>query len=297
MPPILLSFFAYTSFAFMDVINKFIFSNYSFLSFFQYMLLLDLAIIIFLILYGMKLYKLDLSFFIAKEKKGILIRSCLSVINTLCSLLTIYYLPLHMFYALVFLQPICAVAFSVLFGLEKINKYKISFILLAFVGIMISIEFWSASYDNIKLLGIIGGIGIAISGALSGVVVKKYLTNENAITIAFYNILLSIIVAIVYLSFRMENPFNDMNFNLGILISLAGFFCSLGIIFFMKSYQKGAVQSIAILQYTQIVWGVLFGYMLFKDSPSLFSIIGILLIIIANIFNIKLGQKDNVNAK
>ena len=56
----------------------------------------------------------------------------------------------------------------------------------------------------------------------------------------------------------------------------------------MKSYQKGVVQNIAIIQYTQIVVGIAFGYLIFKDVPSLYNLLGISIILIATFLNSKI---------
>ncbi len=282
----LLSLLAYTSFAMMDVINKFLFSSYQ-IGFFQYMLLLDLSIIVFIFFIGFLSFNKTLKFLYPKNKQGIAIRSLISVINTLCSLIAISYLPFHLFYTLAFLQPIFAVVFASMFNLEKLNFKKILIISLGFSGGLISIEYWNQSFSNIQIIGILGGFGIAISGALSGVIVKKYLKDENTTTIGFYNILLSIFVACIYLLIKQENPFVNLSNNFIGLILGAGLFCSLGILFFMKSYQNGYIHSIAILQYTQIVWGVGFGYFLFSTIPNIYSIFGALIIILANLLNLK----------
>ena len=289
--PLTLSFLAYSSFSFMDVINKFLFSQYA-VGFFEYMLLLDLAIIFFIIMIGYYSSKKSFRFLYTKNIKGITIRSIVSVINTLCSLVAISTLPFHLFYSLIFLQPFFATILAVIFALEKINFKKILLVILGFCGILISIEFWSNDFDHLNIWGLVAGAGIALSGAISGIVVKKYLKNENTTTIGTYNILLSIIVACLYLIVQKENPFVNLSTNFIALILGAGLFCSLGILLFMKSYQNGYVQSISILQYIQLVWGVGFGYFLFNSIPSVYATIGAFIIILANILNIYMAKNE-----
>ena len=73
----------------------------------------------------------------------------------------------------------------------------------------------------------------------------------------------------------------------------AGLFCCLGILFFMKSYQGGYINSIAILQYTQILWGVVFGYILFQSIPNIYAISGAVIIIMANLLNLKTQSSND----
>lgn len=288
---ILLSFISYSCFAFMDVVNKFLFSSVT-ISFFSYMFWLDLAILITLFTIGF--FKSSLSLNILKTKKpmGVFIRSFFSVGNTLCSLVAISNLPFHIFYSLTFMQPIIATLLSIVLFIEKPNFKKIGLIILGFLGVIISIELWNMQNSVLPLIGIIAGLGVALTGALSGIVVKKYLPTENTITIAIYNILLSILVASGYFAFASEGLYLTNDIKVIILIALGGILAGLGMIFFMMSFQKASVQSIVSMQYVQIIWGVLFGYIIFSNIPSVYAIIGITIIVISNYINIKISKQS-----
>ncbi|MCL2567661.1 MAG: DMT family transporter [Alphaproteobacteria bacterium] len=286
---IFLSFLAYTSFAFMDVVNKFLFSSID-ISFFSYMFWLDSAILAALIIIGLFTSKLSLAIFKTKNWQWVFVRSIFSVGNTLCSLVAISHLPFHIFYSLAFMQPIIATLLSIILFIEKPNLKKIALIIFGFIGVMISIQIWDLEHSGFAVIGLLGGFGVAITGAFSGIVVKKYLPNENTITIAIYNILLSILVAIAYFGWSGESIYLTNNINTISLIAAGGIFCAMGMIFFMMSYQRGAVQSIVSMQYIQIIWGVLFGFILFAVVPSIFAIIGVAIIMTANYINIKISK-------
>ncbi|MDR0484094.1 MAG: DMT family transporter [Alphaproteobacteria bacterium] len=286
---IFLSFISYTCFAFMDVVNKFLFSSVE-ISFFSYMFWLDSAILITLLIIGLFTSKLSLDIFKTKHTFWVFVRSLLSVGNTLCSLVAISHLPFHIFYSLAFMQPIIATLLSIVLFIEKANFKKIALILSGFIGVIISIQLWDMEHSGFALIGILGGLGIAITGALSGIVVKKYLPQENTITIAIYNILLSILVATIYLGVIGENLYLTDNFKTISLIGMGGVLAAFGMIFFMLSYQRGAVQSIVSMQYIQIIWGVLFGILLFSTIPSIYAIIGVAIIMVANYINIKISE-------
>ena len=288
--PSWLAFFGFTVFSLMDVVNKFFFATTQ-ISFFNYVLWLDFAILFSVLSFVFISQGLSMDFLKTQNKKAILIRSLLSVLNTFASLLAISHLPLHMFYALAFMQPIFATIFAFIFMIQKINLKKIILIFLAFLGMTLAVEFFNQESFIIPILGLIGGLGIAITGALSGIVVKKYLPRENILTVTTYNILLSIIVVSLILVLSKESlfiPNTNIENSRDFLILFAGILACIGMIFFMKSYQKGAVQNIAIIQYTQIVVGIAFGYLIFKDIPSLYNILGILIILIATLLNSKI---------
>jgi len=284
----ILSFIAYLSFSFMDVINKFIFATVS-IDFFSYMLWLDLAIIFALIMFGIANHNFSLQFFKTNNYKPILLRSVISVGNTLCSLVAISHLPFHLFYILAFMQPIIASCLSIIFNMERLKMGKILLIILGFVGVLVSIKIWDFNSNHIAIFAIAAGLGIALTGALSGIVVKKYMVTDNAITIAIYNILLSILVACGYFIISTKHIFIP-NLHVATMILGAGTACAAGIVFFMKSYQTGEVQTISQLQYTQIIWGTFFGYLIFHEIPSLYSVLGAVIIIVVNTLNLKTEQ-------
>lgn len=289
---ILLSFISYSCFAFMDVVNKFLFSSVN-ISFFSYMFWLDLAILITLFTIGFFRTSLSSNIFKTKKPMGIFVRSLFSVGNTLCSLVAISNLPFHIFYSLTFMQPILTTLLSIILLIEKPNFKKIGLIIFGFLGVIISIEIWNVQNSVFPIIGIVAGLGVALTGALSGVVVKKYLPEENTVTIAIYNILLSILVASGYFAFANETIYLTNNIKTIVLISLGGILAGLGMIFFMMSFQRSSVQSIVSMQYVQIIWGVFFGYVIFSNVPSVYAIIGISIIIFSNYINIKISNKAN----
>ncbi len=282
---ILLSFLSYTCFAFMDLINKFLFS-YINIPFFSYMFWLDLAILICLIPLGIFTSNFSLAFLKTTNAIPVFIRSIFSLLNTICSLIAISHLPFHIFYSLAFIQPIITTFLSIIFFMEKPNITKIILIVLGFLGVLISIEIWSFSSNPLPLIGLLAGLGISITNALSGLVVKKYMPAEKTITIAIYNVLLSFFVASLYFIFTQKTLFITTNPQIIILVFFGGLTAALGMIFFMLSYQKGYIQSIVSMQYTQIIWGIIFGIILFNTLPSFYSTIGITIIIITNLINI-----------
>ncbi|MFL1780891.1 DMT family transporter [Candidatus Hepatincolaceae symbiont of Richtersius coronifer] len=283
--PIILAFMAFAAFAFADVINRFLFIIIN-IEFFNYVLWLDLAILICLIIFGFFGTGFKFRFLKTNNYKYIVIRSALSVLNTFCSLLAVSYLPLHIFYILAFTQPLFAALFAIIFRLEKIKIRKILLIILGLLGMGITLEIWRFSNLNLHIIGVIGGLGIALTGSLSGIIVQ-YIPKENPITIASYSILLSLLIVLLYFGLTDAAMNVPADFNIIGLIFAAGLFISLGMIFFIRSYQRGQVQYISSLQYTQIIWGTIFGYLLFKEVPSLYAFIGIFIIILSNMGNVE----------
>lgn len=126
------------------------------------------------------------------------------------------------------------------------------------------------------------------TGALIAIWVRLRLKNYNALNIVFYSVVFNIVFASILLFIKDKYLFIEFTFMSASLIILSGFFCALGFILFIKAYQTNTiVQAIAIAKYTEIVWGIIFGYFIFATIPSVSALIGACLLIGANIVNIK----------
>ena len=80
-----------------------------------------------------------------------------------------------------------------------------------------------------------------------------------------------------------ENP-STQQWMLLFLMGFTGFFAQ----FFMtKAFQLGEVNLIAPIKYTEVVYALLIGWIWYGESYTLWSLIGIVLIITAMLFNLK----------
>lgn len=77
------------------------------------------------------------------------------------------------------------------------------------------------------------------------------------------------------------------------LICIAALGTVLGTTFFMKAFQVAPIKYVAPTQYTQLIWGIIFGYLLFSDITSLNTLLGAAIIIIATIINLYYSSKSS----
>lgn len=283
---ILCSLIAFSLFALMDTSNKFALSKD--INFFTFLIYLDLSIVVVIILvgwfyYGVTLFKV--------ESKFVILRAVISVINTFASLLAVSHLPLYMFYSITFLGPIITVVLAFFILKESLNTYKMCFLILGFLGaILVVFSPHNVKYNfDMSWFGLIFAFLVALTNAVNGIIVRRYLPSANTFSIAFYSIILSLLVGLIYI-LLIKPQFNLMlppNFNQLSLIFISGLLAGLGMVFSMWSFQKSQVINITHFQYSQMVLGIILGYFIFKDIPTTYSLIGIVIIIISNVVIIK----------
>ncbi len=279
---IIFSLVAFSLFAITDVTIKFILNikMLSYLSMFMFLSIFSVVILsAFILIFNHGKFGVN-------NKKWVLVKSVLNVINTLSSMFALSYLSLDKFYPIVFFQPIISTIIGGFIFKYKITINDMVLILIGFLGVLLISQFWIS--NKIVILGILLALSTSISGSFSSIVIKQHLQKENPINLAFYSMCASL--AFSFLWFTFSTNFIAPNSEQYFLIFLASLFPALGIIFFVKSYQSGSIKYVAPMQYVQLVWGLLFGFIVFKDYPNLITIVGASIIIFSCFMIVKKSQ-------
>jgi drug/metabolite transporter (DMT)-like permease len=191
------------------------------------------------------------------------------------SLVTI---PLADFYGIIFLSPMLATVLAALFLKEKIGLYRVIAIILGFIGVII-ICGPSFATQNI---GYLLALCAAFFSAMGGIFIRKIGDEPIILRYALYPFFFATIFMMpVALYDGLKSPGNLADFSLIIgiapIVVVAMIFYSLG---FARARDIAAV---APFHYTQIIWGSLFGYLLFHDVPGIETLLGTGLIIAAGL--------------
>ena len=185
------------------------------------------------------------------------------------------YIPINIFTTLLMTTPFFLLIFAKFILCEKLNSISWIAIIIGFIGVLIVLKPTNASMNIYVLLILL----VAITNALSFTVVNKYSYMASTYGFTFYGIIPATIFS--YLFF-----FTDP-----ILPSLKEFllFTSSGIIVMISGWAFTAAYHIAgryssIISpfiFLQILWANLYGIFFFSEKINLYSIIGILVIIIS----------------
>lgn len=156
-------------------------------------------------------------------------------------------------------MPLLATILSVPLLKEKLKFINIIGILIGFIGILVALN---PTYHHYSIIGIILCFVVILSGALAGIIARKYLVNENPFTATFYSFLLAGLIAIFGLLINVKSgnvALSLPSVRLSIII-LAGAIATLNASsFYMKAYQLGKSMYVAPIQYIQIIYGSFLG--------------------------------------
>ena len=71
-------------------------------------------------------------------------------------------------------------------------------------------------------------------------------------------------------------------------------FYMVGIVTMSKAFAIGESSAVAPIQYSQVLWGSLIGYFIFKEIPEISTIIGAIIIVLSGIYLI---YRENITNK
>jgi drug/metabolite transporter (DMT)-like permease len=244
----------------------------------------SLIIFVILLLSGIIYYK---KMFYITNIKATLCRAIITFMNFYLAFYVLKYIPLDIYYSIIFTVPTIASVLAVFFLKEKFNVAKVSALFIGFVGVLIISNPFAEDFNNSYIPYILLTLLLAFTTALSGLITRKYLSKENSFAVSFYIILLCVILGFI-ISGNTQGIKTTLNFDYSIFgLMLALCLCwIIGLLLFLKAYQITPLQIIAPTEYTFIIWGIMLSYIVFDYQTSLIVMTGCSLIICSNFISV-----------
>ena len=190
-------------------------------------------------------------------------------------------LPLADFYGLIFITPFIVMILAVLFLQEHVGWRRWAAALVGFLGIIILA---GPQFDNIGA-GVVCALLGAFFAAVNIVMLKKIGSDAPLPLYGFYAFAMMAAFNVIMLfateSFR---PYDTAHFPIFIThgpMVLLGLLClSIG---FAQAPESVVI---APFQYTQIIWGVFFGWAFYQVMPTMTTWVGLSLVIGAGLYSL-----------
>ncbi len=197
---------------------------------------------------------------------------------------------------LLFTSPLWTLILSMLFLKECVGPYRISAIILGFIGIVVVANPFAGEIQ-LPLLGLIAGLGWGFVSGSVDTILRWMGSTENASTTTFYFMLFGTLIL------GLHWPFAEIqanSFSLPALLIICGLGAT-GLISLLaksQSFRLGEASVIAPFMYTMIIWSMLFDYLFWDNIPSWNVIVGALIIICANLIILfRERQKGRLSGK
>jgi len=204
------------------------------------------------------------------------LRTVAAVITGVSAFYAFSVLPLAQTYAILFATPllITILAIPVLGEVVRLRRWLA--VLVGLVGVFIVLR----PGDTDLSLGHLAALAAAIGGALASIVVRKIGSVERPVVMLLYPMMVNFIVMACALPFVYKPmPIEHLGL-LGIIATFAWFASRLVI----AAYQSGEAAIIAPMQYSQIIWATLFGFLFFDETIDQATAIGAGIIIASGLY-------------
>jgi drug/metabolite transporter (DMT)-like permease len=195
------------------------------------------------------------------------------------SFLSIAHLPLALATALSFLAPLIVVPLAIATLGERPGIVVVAATLLGFLGV--GLMLWPAMVGPElavgTLIGVGAGLACAATTALAKTEIKRLTATEAPAAIAFYFAIICAACGLATLPFGWA----DVSRTALLALIASGVFGGLAHIAMTEAVARAPVSMLAPLEYTAMIWALLFDLIIFALWPGLISLLGALLIVIA----------------
>jgi drug/metabolite transporter (DMT)-like permease len=258
-------------FATNDVMGKWLVSSYSLG---QVVLIRSLAAFAMLL---PVLWKTGAVPLIKVERPGLqLARAVLSTIDVFGFYFAVAYMPLADVMTYWLAGPIYVAALSPFLLGEKVGWRRWSAIVLGFVGVLVALQPSAATLTLPALISIAGSAAFAFM-----IVSGRQLRNTPDTTLAFWQLMGAGIVG------ALVAPFDWTPIDSGrdlALLCLLGVVSTSAHLLVNRALKLADAASLAPLQYTLLLWAIVFGWMFFGDVPQTHMLIGAALIVASGLY-------------
>ena len=222
---------------------------------------------------------------LGNQKKLLVLRGFVGVTSMTFFFMSIKYLPVATAVSLRYIAPIFAALFAVLFLKEKIKPLQWLFFFMSFFGVLIIKGF----DENINTYGLMLVLIAAIFSGLVYNIISKIGTKDHPVVVVNYFMIIATIVGGVLSLSNWKTPEGSE----WILLMSLGVFGYFGQLYMTKAFQTAKTNQVAPLKYLEVIFTLMFGLLWFDEIYTIWSLLGIALIIGGLILNVIYKAKNS----
>jgi drug/metabolite transporter (DMT)-like permease len=206
-----------------------------------------------------------------------LLRGVLGVGMMACFVYALRTLPLSTAYSIFFVAPLLITALSVPILGESVGWRRWTAVGVGFIGVMVMLR-PGAGMANPAVLG---ALFSAVVNAVGFLLLRRFIASENRISFGFYaNTTTAIVTGLMMLAFGGVMPeLRDL-----LAIAIGGVLGGTAYLFVTNAYRQAPAAVVAPFQYSQMIWGVVSGYLLWQDVPDPTMLIGCGIVIASGLY-------------
>lgn len=194
------------------------------------------------------------------------LRSVLVLLATLCMYSALRYLPLADVVAITFLGPLLVTGLSVLVLRERVGPRRWSAVVIGFVGVLVIIRPGLGIAHWATVLPLL----MATFYATYQIVTRMIRGAADPLNSLFYLALVGVVATSVVAPFDWVWP----DWRAWLMLIGTGFFGGLGHFAMIRAYESSPAATIAPFAYTELLWALGVGVIVFGDFPDTWTLVG-----------------------
>ncbi len=215
-----------------------------------------------------------------------LVRGLAGVLAMYCFFYAIIKIPLADSMLLKMTAPLFMPLVAIAWLKESVSNWTVYALGLGFVGVWIVLD-PTGAMNWVALIGILGGF----LAAIAKVSIRRLSRTEPNLRVVFYFAFIGTIVSFIPAVLQWKTP--DLSgFGLMIAIGVVG---TIGQLALTRAYSISNAGTVAPLTYFSVIFGGIYGYLLWQEIPGERFILGALLISIAGVLTLKMPRSVGVN--
>ncbi|MFK7992555.1 MAG: DMT family transporter [Granulosicoccus sp.] len=199
------------------------------------------------------------------------LRCVFSVVGLLCVFYAFARLPMAEVYSLLFAAPILITLLAIPILGERVRLIRWFAILFGMLGVLIVLRPGTTSLS----LSHLAALGAASCTAFTSVVTRKIGSREHSVTLILYPMLTNVVVTGCVTIFVYVPIPGD------VLLRLCGIgvLSVIGQSLMIQAYRVSEAQFVAPMQYSQMLWALLYGALIFHEPVDRMVLLGSLVIV------------------
>ncbi len=207
-----------------------------------------------------------------------LVRSGLLLASTFLFFSAIQHIPLADANAISFVSPLLVTALSVPFLGEKVGIRRWAAVVVGFVGALIIIRPGASGMQAASLLA----LGSSFCFAFYQIATRVLASSDSALTTALYSPVVGAVAASLVMPFAWVAP-TPAQWAFLVLVGALG---GLSHFVFIKAYEKAPPSMLAPFSYTQLIWSVTLGYIVFDNLPDRWTLLGAAIVVASGLYTL-----------
>lgn len=211
------------------------------------------------------------------QKPGLLaLRTVLMIGGASSAFYAFQTMPLADVYGIIFLTPLLVTVLAVPFLGERIGVQRIAAILFGFAGVIVMIR----PGQQELTLGHLAAFAAAFFAASGAIVTRKIGPSERKAVM----ILVPFIATIIVMGILMKPHYVATIYNQMAKLAAIGAMAVVAQYFMINAYNSSPAALVAPMQYSQLIWAIIYGALFFNERVSTAGLVGAGMIIASGLF-------------